>query len=70
MKTYYYCELDNTGQRTGNYYSIELPVMFVINRFGCEYCAFSIVHESGYIADGGKTFLYSSESEAIRAALS
>lgn len=35
MKTYFICNVDNYGQRTGTYYSIELnDSQIQVNRFG------------------------------------
>ena len=67
---YFYCELDCYGQRTGNYFKIALSDNFIISRGGCKYLAFSVVHQSGYMEEAGNTFLFESEEQAQRAALS
>ena len=69
-RNYFYCELDRYGQRTGEYFKIALSENFIISRGGCKYLAFSVVHASGYIEESGKTFLFTSEEQAQRAALS
>lgn len=67
-KKYWYCEVDRMGQRTGNYFSVDLPGCFVIKKDGCLYCGIEIVHNTGVIEK--HTFLHTSETEAQRAALS
>ena len=67
-KKYWYCEVDRMGQRTGNYCSVDLPECLVIKKGGCLYSAIDTVHNTGAIVK--HTFLYTSESEAQRAALS
>lgn len=55
-KTYWYCPTDSMGQRTGETRRIEVPENEIENRLGCEFWR--------------GIFLYSSDAEAIRAALS
>ena len=69
-RNYFYCELDCYGQRTGNYFKIALSDNFIISRGGCKYLAFSVVHQSGYMEEAGNTFIFESEEQAQRAALS
>lgn len=70
MKTtkFWYCEIDQYGQRTGNYFPVEIPACFVMRKDGFFYCAIETVHNSGAIEE--HAFLYTSEAEAQRAALS
>lgn len=70
-KKFWYCEYDRNGQRTGNYYAANIPTCLVINRNGFNYLAVDMVHENtGAIETAGTCFLYSSEIQAQRAALS
>lgn len=70
MKKYFICDIDIYGQRTGEYHNIELPAFCVESRQGCNYCKLPVVHTSGFEAAPGSTFLFSSEIQAQRAALS
>ncbi len=67
-KKFWYCEIDRMGQRTGNYFPVELPACCVIAKNGFFFCAIETVHNTGAIEE--HTFLYTTESEAQRAALS
>ena len=67
-KKFWYCEIDRMGQRTGNYYSVELPECLVIKKNGFLYCGIETVHNTGAIEE--HAFLYTSEEQAQRAALS
>lgn len=69
-RNYFYCELDRYGQRTGEYFKVALSDEFIIFRGGCKYLALSVVHSSGYIEEPGTAFLFTSEEQAQRAALS
>lgn len=69
-KKFFICDLDTMGQRTGEYKAVEIPTLLVINRGGCFYLAVDYIHESGHTETGGTCFLYSSELQALRAALS
>lgn len=70
MKKYWICDRDHMGQRTGNYYSIELPDFYVISRGGCFYLGVDNIHKSGYTEPAGCCMLHTSELSAQRAALS
>ena len=69
-KKYWICELDNMGQRTGEYESVDLPQTLVTKKNGLSWLRISNVHKSGYIAPAGFTLLYTEETQAQRAALS
>ena len=69
-KKFWICDYDQMGQRTGNYRAVELPMYFVIKRNGFYYLGIDNVHKSGYIEKAGTCFLYTSEEQAQRAALS
>lgn len=70
-KKFWYCEIDRMGQRTGNYNAANIPTCLVINRNGFNYLAVDMVHErTKAIEPAGTCFLYSSEEQAQRAALS
>ena len=69
-KSFWYCEIDKTGQRTGNYYQIDIPVCLVVNKGGFNYLGVDMVHETGAVETAGTCFLFTSEVQAQRAALS
>lgn len=69
-KKFWICEIDRMGQRTGNYNAAEIPTRFVIKRGGFYYLGIDNVHDTGYIEPAGTCFLYTSEEQAQRAALS
>ena len=67
MKTYYYCDLDRMGQRTGLVETIELPDFLVSNPpRGLLHLCVDNVHKSGYIEK--QTHLYTDYFAACRAA--
>ena len=67
MKTYYYCDLDRMGQRTGLVETTELPDFLVSNPpRGLLHLRCDNVHKSGYIE--AQTHLYTDYFAACRAA--
>ena len=69
-KRFWYCERDSMGQRTGNYYPLDIPTCLVVNKNGFNYLGVDMVHDTGVIETACTCFLYSSEIQAQRAALS
>lgn len=67
---FWYCEVDRMGQRTGNYYPLDIPACLVVNKNGFNYLGVDMVHDTGAIETAGTCFLFSSEEQAQRAALS
>lgn len=69
-KKFWYCEIDQMGQRTGNYFGIDLPAFLVVKKDGFYYLGVDVVHNTGVIETAGTCFLFTSEEQAQRAALS
>lgn len=65
---FWYCEIDRMNQRTGNYYPVGVPTCLVIKESGFYYLGVDLVHNTGVIEK--HAFLYTSEEQAQRAALS
>ena len=69
-KRFWICDLDHMGQHTGTYAAADIPECLVIRRKGLCYLSIDNVHDSGYIESAGTCFLFTSEEQAQRAALS
>ena len=69
-KKFWYCEVDRMGQRTGNYYPLNVPAALVIKKNGCYYLGIDVIHNTGATQTAGTCFLFTSEEQAQRAALS
>ena len=67
-KRFYYCEVDTQGQRTGNYYAVDLPPFMVNEVNGLFYSVADITHQCGRVEKNA--FLYTDPAQCLRACLS